>query len=323
MSATVLPNEAAALVVRIGGIPVFFGFSTGLWFLQDQSGFFLILWLASLPVFLVGIYEDLSASVSPLIRLLSAFISVLISFFFLDIGVFSLDFEWTDYVLSEYKIVSLIFTLLVVAGAINSMNIIDGLNGLLGGYSILASLAISYVSYILGDGPMLQLSLMLAASISGFFILNFPFGRIFMGDGGAYFVGFVIAVIGLVLVSRHQELSNWFVLLIFMYPMYELLYTIYRRRIIHKTKASQPDAEHLHSLIYRNLISCERFKGNKVICNSMASPFMWLLSLFGIIPAIVWHDNKFMLIISALIFMVIYTIIYKHVASIRPEFDRR
>jgi len=308
-------------VARIGGLGIFVGFSVALFLLEDQSGLLFKIWLSSLPVFIVGLYEDLSARVSPFIRLFSAFLSIVIVFMWLDVGIFSLGFEAVDYVLSNYVIVSLLFTLLVVGGAINSLNIIDGFNGLLGGYFILASLTIAYVAYTLGDEMILQLSLILAVSVFGFFVLNFPFGKIFMGDGGAYFLGFMLAIIGLMLVDRHEELSNWFVLLILIYPMYELLYSIYRRKIVHKTDASQPDANHLHSFVYRKLISCDRFKHNKVICNSMTSPIIWLFSLVGLIPAIIWLDNQTMLIISAFVFMFIYTIIYKYISSDRFKFN--
>jgi UDP-N-acetylmuramyl pentapeptide phosphotransferase/UDP-N-acetylglucosamine-1-phosphate transferase len=144
-----------------------------------------------------------------------------------------------------------------------------------------------------------------------------------MGDGGAYFVGFMLAIIGLILVDRHEELSNWFVLLIFIYPMYELLYSIYRRKVIHKTDASQPDAEHLHSLVYKKLISYDRFKHNKLACNSLTSPLMWSLSLVGIIPAVIWHDNQDVLIFCVFLFMAVYTIIYYLVRNTKPKRDRR
>jgi UDP-N-acetylmuramyl pentapeptide phosphotransferase/UDP-N-acetylglucosamine-1-phosphate transferase len=307
---------------RIGGVSIFIGLSVALFLLEKQPNLLLLLWLSSLPVLIVGLYEDFSARVSPLTRLISAFFSILIVFLSLNVGVFSLGFELVDYLLSNYVMISLLLTLLVVGGAVNSLNIIDGFNGLLSGYSILVSLAIAYVSYTLGDDLILQLSLILATSIFGFFVLNFPFGKIFMGDGGAYFVGFMLAIIGLMLVDRHEELSNWFVLLIFIYPMYELLYSIYRRKIVHKTDASQPDAKHLHSLVYRKLISCDRFKHNKVICNSMTSPVMWLLSLVGIIPAVVWFDNQTILIIWVFVFMFIYTIIYKYISSDIFKFNR-
>jgi len=307
-------------VARVGGLSVFIGFSVALFLIEDQSNWLLKLWLSSVPVFIAGIYEDLSARVSPLIRLFAAFFSIMIAYFLLDIGINSLGFEWVDYVLSNYLIISILFTLLVVSGAVNSLNIIDGFNGLLGGYFILASLAIAYVAYTLGDDLMLNMSSILFVSTLGFFIFNFPFGKIFMGDGGAYFLGFMLAIIGLMLVDRHEELSNWFVLLIFIYPMYELLYSIYRRKIVHKTDASQPDANHLHSLVYRKLISCKLFKHNKVICNSMVSPVMWLLSLIGIVPAMIWFDNQTMLIIWVFVFMFIYTFFYKLISS--DKFNR-
>jgi UDP-N-acetylmuramyl pentapeptide phosphotransferase/UDP-N-acetylglucosamine-1-phosphate transferase len=309
-------------VARIGGFGIFVGFSVALFLLEDQSGLLFKIWLSSLPVFVVGLYEDLSARVSPLVRLLSAFLAIVIIFIWVDVGIFSLGFEAVDYVLSNYVIVSLLFTLLVVGGAVNSLNVIDGFNGLLSGYAILAFLAIAYVAYTLGDEMILQLSLIFVVSILGFFALNFPFGKIFMGDGGAYLLGFMLAIIGLILVDRHEELSNWFVLLILMYPMYELLYSIYRRKIVHNTSISQPDAGHLHSLVYQNFMSYKFLRHNKVIRNSMVSPVMWLLSLFGIVPAIIWFDNQTILIVASFLFMYIYTVIYRYIASGRIKFDR-
>ena len=305
---------------RIAGIPVFMSFFIGLWYIDLQEVDYIFLLLASLPVFVSGAVEDIIVRVSPLKRMISTLVSIAMVFVLFDVGIDSLGFAPIDYLLSN-SIVSLLFTLLVVGGAVNAVNIIDGYNGLMTGYGIIVLIAITYVANILGDDLIIQLSLILIASLLGVFIFNFPFGKIFMGDGGAYFVGFMLAVIGLILVDRHEELSNWFVLLIFIYPMYELLYSIYRRKIIHKVDVSQPDANHLHSLVYQKLISCDRFKHDKVICNSMVSPFMWLLSLVGIIPAVIWFDNQTMLIISAFMFMFIYTIIYKYISFDRFKFN--
>jgi UDP-N-acetylmuramyl pentapeptide phosphotransferase/UDP-N-acetylglucosamine-1-phosphate transferase len=288
----------------------------------DLQEVLLPLLLVALPVVIIGLIEDFTEKTPPFWRLLFIFFSIGASFFYLNIGIYMLGFEWTDYFLSNYIVISFLFTLLVVGGLINAINIIDGYNGLMAGYSVLALLAISYIAYTLGDDLIMRLSFILVASLFGFFILNFPFGKIFMGDGGAYFVGLILAIIGLMLVERHEELSNWFILLIFIYPMYELLYSIYRRKIIHDTDASQPDANHLHSLVFRRLISCDRFKNNKVICNSMTAPVMWLLSLVGIVPAIVWFDNQTMLIISAFVFMFIYTVIYKYISSNHFKFNQ-
>ena len=97
--------------------------------------------------------------------------------------------------------------------------------------------------------------------------------------------------------------------------MYEVLFSIYRRKVMHRTSVSQPDAEHLHSLVYKKLISYKRLKHNNVICSSMTSLFMWLLSLIGIVPAVIWHNNQSILIIFAFVFMVTYTIIYRYISN--------
>jgi UDP-GlcNAc:undecaprenyl-phosphate/decaprenyl-phosphate GlcNAc-1-phosphate transferase len=131
----------------------------------------------------------------------------------------------------------------------------------------------------------------------------------------------LLAVIGLMPGIRNEEVSHWFILLLFMYPMYELLYSIYSRKIIHDAYATQPDANHLHSLVYRKLVSYDRFKHNQVICNSMVSHFMWLLSLVTIIPAVVWFNNQTVLIVWAFIFMFIYTILYKYISSDRFQIN--
>ena len=305
---------------RIAGIPVFMSFFIGLWYIDLQEVNYAFLLLASLPVFVSGVIEDIIVRVSPLKRMISTLVSIVMVFILLNVGIASLGFTPIDYLLSN-SIVSLLFTLLIVGGVVNAVNIIDGYNGLMTGYSIFVLIAIAYVANILGDGLIVQLSLILIASLSGVFIFNFPFGRIFMGDGGAYFIGFMMATIGLMLGIRNDEVSHWFILLLFIYPLYETTFSVYRRKIIHDTDATQPDANHLHSLVYRKLISCDRFKHNKVICNSMTAPVMWLLSLVGIAPAIIWFDNQTALIIWAFVFMLVYTIVYKYISSKRFKFN--
>jgi len=307
---------------RIAGAPVFVSFFIGLWFVDSLEPSYVVLLLASLPVFFGGLMEDITAKISPKERMVATLGSIVVLFFMGDISINFLGFDWVDYYLSNNLILSLLFTMLVVGGAVNSINIIDGYNGLMPGYSILVLLAIAYVANILGDGLVLQLSLILSASLTGFFVLNFPFGKIFMGDGGAYFVGFMMASIGLMLGIRNEEVSHWFVLLLFIYPLYETVFSIYRKKIVRGTLPSQPDGYHLHMLIYKRLVRCKRFKRNKTICNSMTSPFLWALSLVGIIPAVIWYDNQTALIIFAFLFMAIYTIIYRRIVHFKFKFKR-
>ena len=304
-------------VPHIGGALLFTGFFIGLWFLPAAQEIRLLLLVASLPVFIAGIAEDCTGKIGPTLRMIAALLSITIAFFYLDIGIRSLNFAWPDYLLSNFNFLSLLFTLLVVGGLINAINIIDGYNGLMAGYSVLALLAIAYVSHILGDGLVFQLSLTLTASLAGFFVFNFPLGKIFMGDGGAYFVGLIMAVIGLMLGIRNDEVSHWFILLLFIYPLYETAFSIYRKAIVRGTSVSQPDGYHLHMLIYKRVVKCKKFKNNTVVCNSLTSPFLWVLSLFSIIPAVIWFNNQTMLIVWAFVFMLVYTIIYRRIVHFK------
>ena len=301
---------------RIAGVPVFMSFFIGLWYLDLQEVDYVFLLLASLPVFMGGSIEDIIVRVSPFKRMISILASIVMMFVFLDIRIDFLGFTLVDYLLSN-SIVSLLFTLLVVGGVVNAINIIDGYNGLLIGYSIAVLLAIAYVANILGDDLVIQLSLILIASLLGVFIFNFPFGKIFMGDGGAYFIGFMMAVIGLMLGNRNEEVSHWFILLLFIYPLYETAFSVYRKKIVRNTSPSQPDGYHLHMMIYKRLVRRKFFKNNKTMQNSMTSPFLWALSLVGIIPAVIWYNNQTMLIIWAFIFMIIYTIIYRRIVHFK------
>ena len=302
---------------RISGIPVFASFFVGLWFVDPPEGFYLAMLFASLPVFVFGLAEDITARISPRLRMFATLVSVAAAFFWLDIGITTLGFGWVDGYLSDYVVLSLVFTLLAVGGLVNAVNIIDGYNGLMAGYGVLVLLAIAYVANIFGDDLVLQLSLVLTASLVGFFVFNFPLGKIFMGDGGAYFIGFMMAVIGLMLGNRNEEVSHWFILLLFIYPLYETAFSVYRKKIVRNTSPSQPDGYHLHMIFYKRLVRRIFFKNNKTMQNSMTSPFLWALSLVGIIPAVIWYDNQTMLIIWAFIFMIIYTIIYRRIVHFK------
>lgn len=298
-------------VPHVGGLAVFLSFFIGSLLLSsDIQNILMPILIISLLIFVVGLIEDITDKISPFLRLLFIFLAISLSFFYLDIGVSSLAFIWTDALLS-YPLIGLVFTLLVVGGAVNSLNMIDGCNGLMTGYAMLVSMAMSIVAYQLGDMLIVQLNVLLVASLLGFFLLNFLKGKLFMGDGGAYFVGFMLSMIGLMFVDRHAVLSNWFVLALLMYPLYELLFSIYRRKVIHNTPVTHPDTNHLHTLVHKVIVAKNTDK-SKIWNNSKTSPYLWVLSLVSIVPAMFWYDDKIVLIALACGFMVVYVIIYRY-----------
>ena len=119
------------------------------------------------------------------------------AFFILDVKITKVDVPLIDPILS-ISLISFLFTVFALVGLSNAINIIDGFNGLASGVSIMILLAITYVANNVGDFLVRDLSIMTIFALLGFFILNFPFGKIFLGDGGAYFIGFWIGVLTLV-----------------------------------------------------------------------------------------------------------------------------
>ena len=103
-----------------------------------------------------------------------------------------------DWIVS-FPVGAALVTVFVVAGVANSLNIIDGFNGLSSMCGVLILSCLCYVAAVVGDTLVMQLALAGIGAIFGFFVWNFPAGLIFLGDGGAYFVGFYVAELAILL----------------------------------------------------------------------------------------------------------------------------
>jgi len=233
---------------RIGGIGIVVAFTIGTLLFGDSLAWKLL--LAFLPVGLAGFLEDISISINPKVRLLVAFLSALLTILLTGIFLKGLGMPLLN---NLPAILGIVFTVFAVAGVTNSINIIDGFNGLASGFSLIALVVFAVVSYQLHDKVLFEISLTLFFSAFGFFILNFPLGKIFLGDSGAYFLGFMLAELSVFLVSRHPRISPWFCLAIMIYPVWEVLFSFYRRRFLRGMPAMYPDRMHFHSIVFRRL----------------------------------------------------------------------
>jgi UDP-N-acetylmuramyl pentapeptide phosphotransferase/UDP-N-acetylglucosamine-1-phosphate transferase len=183
-----------------------------------------------------------------------------------------------------------------------------------------ALLAFAYAALQTGDDAIRGLSLVVTGATLGFFVLNYPRGGIFLGDGGAYSLGFVVVEIALLLVHRNPRISPMFPVLVCIYPIFETLFTLYRRHFIHHTAAGRPDALHLHHLVYMRLTRRDYDRGNRVALrnrNSMTSPWLWLLSGLPMIPAVMFWNRTAVLLPFLLLFMVVYVLAYRQIARFR------
>jgi UDP-N-acetylmuramyl pentapeptide phosphotransferase/UDP-N-acetylglucosamine-1-phosphate transferase len=302
-------------VPRIGGVPVFIGLLVGvsIQYFKGHDSFGWLLLLSALPAFGAGLVEDLTKRVGPFPRLIATFVAAVVGFWLLGARLTHLDLPVLDAVLAFWPL-SLLLTVVAVGGVAHAVNIIDGYNGLSGMVSIFIFLAIAYVSFKVGDAPLLALSFAMVGALAGFFVWNYPRGLIFAGDGGAYLVGFVIAELSVLLVARNPQVSPWFPLLLVIYPVFETLFTIYRRRFLRGVSPGLPDALHLHTLIYRRLVRW--MIGSAVVehrtrRNSLTSPYLWVLASLSVIPATLFWSNTRVLMGCVVAFVLIYVHLYR------------
>lgn len=310
-------------VPRIGGLAVFAAaaIGAGLILQRDETNGRLILALltCAMPCFAGGFFEDLTGRVHPRLRLLLMAVSVLIGFVLLDVRIPRVDIAGLDELL-RYRWVGLALTGLGLLTITNGINLIDGLNGLAGMVCLSMFGGLALVGYEVGDPFIVSASLSMAGAIAGFQFWNYPRGHLFLGDGGAYLLGFVLGALSILLVARNPVVSAWFPPLLLAYPLLEVAFSIWRRRILRGNASGMPDAAHLHHLIYRRVVrwavGSEEPEG-KEQRNAFASPYLWVLSSLAVVPAVIFHDQGLLLGAFLALFIVSYVWLYIRIARMR------
>jgi len=314
-------------VPRLGGVPVFITFAVGclIWSLSGHLSNYaaLLLLVCSLPTFLIGLVEDTTrrAGVGP--RLLVTMVSAALGWYFMDGQIRRLDLPLVDDLLARSALASFLITAVAVAGVAHAVNIIDGYNGLCGFFALFAFSAIGAVATLHGDHALAQAALIATLSMVGFLFWNYPMGRLFLGDAGAYFIGFLIAEFCILLVIRNPEVSPWCALLIVIYPVWETLFSMFRRATAGGfSQMGQADALHLHHLVFRRLIRNRRRSDSPhalVLSNSMTAPYLLILVVLSIIPAILFSRQPLILFGFCLLFAVSYGFCYRMIVLLRVQ----
>jgi UDP-N-acetylmuramyl pentapeptide phosphotransferase/UDP-N-acetylglucosamine-1-phosphate transferase len=279
------------------------------------------MWLfAAIPVFSAGLAEDLTKKVKSVWRLLASFASAWIGCWLLDAVIPRLDIIGIDTLLLSTPWTGIAVTVFAVGGLCHALNLIDGYNGLAGGVGIIILIALSYVAFTVNDLYLLRMCLITTGATIGFLVLNFPRGLIFAGDGGAYLLGFMIAEISVLLVLRNPKVSPWFPMTLVMYPAWETLFTIYRRKFVQGLDAGLPDALHLHQMIFNRIVRWmvgAREAKNLKLRNSMTAPYLWGMGLLTVIPAMLFWRNSLALQICCLLFIIVYLWLYRRIVRFR------
>ena len=214
--------------------------------------------------------------------------------------------------------ISVGFTVFAIVGLLNAVNIIDGFHGLGSGSVILMTGAFGVVAAVVGDAQLLLIAVVLVAVLLGFLMFNFPFGHIFLGDGGAYVSGFWLACLAVMLPERNTELSVWLSLLIVSYPVIETVYSIFRKTVRRRSSPLQPDGWHLHMLVHRSFArSIGQASRRPQLLNPWTSALLWLFCLPGLLIAIAAPRQQLWLIAGIALQIVLYTAVYRGALAFR------
>jgi UDP-N-acetylmuramyl pentapeptide phosphotransferase/UDP-N-acetylglucosamine-1-phosphate transferase len=213
----------------------------------------MLLLLAGAPAFLAGFVEDMTKVVSVRARLLASVLSALLASWLVHATIDELNI-WGIDALMVFSPIALVVTAVVVAGGVNAINIIDGFNGLAGSTVVVMLAALAAVGVNVGDKMVTELAILGMAAAAGFLMVNFPSGRLFLGDGGAYFLGFWVSEVAVLLLVRNSSVNAWQILSICAYPVIEVLFSIYRRKLVRQASPGSPDGLHLHTLVYRRVV---------------------------------------------------------------------
>ena len=240
-------------IPNLGGIVIFFGFLLSLLFIIQIEGQFRILLIGGVIILLLGVVDDIT-NLSPKYKFVIQMIPALI------VIIYNSDLI-NSFIVSQLKSFDLLGYLLYpilifwIVGVTNSINLIDGLDGLACGISLIALVTF----FILGLRQNLEalslISIALAGSMLAFLKFNFYPAKIFLGDSGSTFAGFMLASVGALWVLNSGNAFLIFIpIIILALPIFDTLFAIWRRYRGHHP-IFQADKGHLHHRLLARGIS--------------------------------------------------------------------
>lgn len=280
VGATDRPNNRKVhqkLMPRLGGIAIYISFILGVIIFKPQNPYSAYILTGSIIIVLTGLLDDLielSAKIKMIGQLLAAFVVVIVGG--LQVTFINIPFGGQ----LDLGLLSIPLTIFWIVGITNAINLIDGLDGLAAGTSSIALITISWMAFVMGDIYVLTIGIIMLGSTLGFLVFNFHPAKIFMGDTGALFLGYMISVLSLLGFKNVTFISFIVPVIILGVPISDTLFAIIRR-IVNKMPLSAPDKSHLH---HRLLHTGFSHRKTVLIIYAMSA-------FFGIVAVIFSHSN--------------------------------
>lgn len=249
----------------------------------------ILLIVTALPVFCVGLAEDLGFPMMPKRRLIAAAFSGVLATILLKVWIFKLGIPLVDDLLL-FAPLGIFFTIFATVGVVNAFNLIDGLNGLSSYVAISSAVALSIIAFEVGNSQITIFLNLFTATILGFMVLNFPFGKIFLGDAGAYVLGHLLVWASILLINYEPSISPFAILLVFFWPVADTGLAIWRRLKL-GNPTDRPDRLHFHQLTMRYLEIRFFGRDRRYIANPLATiTLIPLISVPQVLGVLYWND---------------------------------
>jgi UDP-N-acetylmuramyl pentapeptide phosphotransferase/UDP-N-acetylglucosamine-1-phosphate transferase len=295
-------------VPRFGGFVIILLSFFYLFFFQKINIFSYSIISLGLLFSVLGFFSDIKINIKPEIRLLFMFLISIFVIYLFEIKVTYVEFEFLDNLIKSNKIFSSLFVCMCLVFVINGCNFIDGFNGLLiGQYLIILSILyliiykISNIDYLVN---FIFLSIIIGLS---FLIFNFPFGKIFLGDSGSYFLGTVLSLIIIEINKLNLNISPFFFACLLFYIFFEVIFSFFRKILIKRISPLNPDRQHLHMLFFQFI---NQRINNLQKSNYLTGLLVNFLFFLIISPAILFYNNSFFCKIYFIILIFFYLIAY-------------
>ena len=292
----------SGFVPRVGGLAIYisilvliplmsFGFiPLSVVFDLDEVQLTLLI-LSAVPVFSVGLAEDLGCDISPKARLVASAVSSFVAILLFRTWIHRLGIPGVDTLLM-FAPFGILFTIFATVGVVNAFNLIDGLNGLSSFVTVSVAVSLSIIAFQAVNTQISIFLVLMVAAVLGFMVLNFPMGKIFLGDGGAYALGHLLVWSAIILINDASEVSAFAILLVFFWPVADTGLAIWRRWKL-GNPADRPDRLHFHQLAMRFLEIRILGRDKREITNPLATLILVpLISVPQVLGVLFWDDLK-------------------------------
>jgi UDP-GlcNAc:undecaprenyl-phosphate GlcNAc-1-phosphate transferase len=237
-----------APIPRLGGLPIFVtlmaGFALTSW---RHPGFFDQWWpviLTNVLIFTIGFLDDLKP-LGARVKFLGQ-IGTACILFSLGVSIEALSNPFRGGAIFHLGVWSFPVTVVWLVAIPNLINLIDGMDGLAAGFGMLLSLTLAFLGHFSMRPEMVLIAVVMSGALAGFLVFNFPPAKIFLGDGGAYLIGFFVASSSLLSSEKGSILAALLVIIVALgVPILDTFFAILRRTI-RGVPIFRADAEHIH-----------------------------------------------------------------------------